>query len=138
MYVRVWLLTFQMAGITATTAGPDLRRPHYDGGLTLVRVAIPDILTDEQAALKQLFDAACDGTEVAAELLGPLEQAFTASPFFAVIASGKMGGIELGYGSDLDLVFLNDSTGSAQQTNGDKSAENNVFIPASPTVSSAS
>lgn len=64
----------------------DLRRPHYDGGLTLVRIAIPDILADEQAALKQRFDAACDGTEVAAELLGPLEQAFTASPFFAEIA----------------------------------------------------
>ena len=28
---------------------------------------------------------------------------------FAVIGYGKMGGIELGYGSDLDLVFLHDS-----------------------------
>src|SRR3546814_14029482 len=27
---------------------------------------------------------------------------------FAVIAYGKFGGIELGYGSDLDLVFLHD------------------------------
>jgi glutamate-ammonia-ligase adenylyltransferase len=29
---------------------------------------------------------------------------------------GKLGGIELGYGSDLDLVFLHDSAGSAQET----------------------
>ncbi|WP_019001077.1 bifunctional [glutamate--ammonia ligase]-adenylyl-L-tyrosine phosphorylase/[glutamate--ammonia-ligase] adenylyltransferase [Succinimonas amylolytica] len=29
---------------------------------------------------------------------------------FAVIAYGKMGGIELGYGSDLDLVFMSDSS----------------------------
>ncbi len=30
----------------------------------------------------------------------------TRTPGFAVIAYGKLGGIELGYGSDLDLVFL--------------------------------
>lgn len=36
---------------------------------------------------------------------------------FAIIAYGKLGGIELGYGSDLDLVFLYDvlKTGSAEQ-----------------------
>jgi [glutamine synthetase] adenylyltransferase / [glutamine synthetase]-adenylyl-L-tyrosine phosphorylase len=32
---------------------------------------------------------------------------------FAVIAYGKLGGIELGYGSDLDLVFLHAGTGEA-------------------------
>jgi len=35
---------------------------------------------------------------------------------FAVIAYGKMGGIELGYGSDLDLVFLYDGVGAAPTT----------------------
>ena len=35
---------------------------------------------------------------------------------FAVIAYGKMGGIELGYGSDLDLVFLYDGAGTAPTT----------------------
>jgi glutamate-ammonia-ligase adenylyltransferase len=35
---------------------------------------------------------------------------------FAVIAYGKLGGLELGYGSDLDLVFLH--TGTADQTRG--------------------
>ena len=28
------------------------------------------------------------------------------SEHFAIIAYGKLGGLELGYGSDLDLVFL--------------------------------
>lgn len=38
---------------------------------------------------------------------------------FGVIAYGKMGGLELGYGSDLDLVFLYDGDGLAL-TNGSK------------------
>ncbi len=35
---------------------------------------------------------------------------------FAVIAYGKLGGLELGYGSDLDLVFLH--SGTAEKTRG--------------------
>ena len=38
---------------------------------------------------------------------------------FGVIAYGKLGGLELGYGSDLDLVFLYDGDGLAA-TDGDK------------------
>jgi peptidyl-dipeptidase Dcp len=36
----------------------------------------------------------------------------------AVAGYGKLGGLELGYGSDLDLVFLHDSSGEIQQTQG--------------------
>jgi glutamate-ammonia-ligase adenylyltransferase len=39
-----------------------------------------------------------------------------------------LGGLELGYGSDLDLVFLHDSTGEAQNTDGEKSLDNSVFF----------
>ncbi len=39
---------------------------------------------------------------------------------FAVIAYGKLGGLELGYGSDLDLVFLH--AGTHEQTRGDEKA----------------
>ncbi|MDD5393639.1 MAG: bifunctional [glutamate--ammonia ligase]-adenylyl-L-tyrosine phosphorylase/[glutamate--ammonia-ligase] adenylyltransferase [Thiothrix sp.] len=46
---------------------------------------------------------------------------------FAIIAYGKLGGLELGYGSDLDIIFLHDSHGQAQQTNGGKVLENAVF-----------
>jgi len=45
-----------------------------------------------------------------------------------VVAYGKFGGIELGYGSDLDLVFLHDSAGTYQQTTGDNSVDNAVFF----------
>ena len=38
------------------------------------------------------------------------------------VGYGKLGGIELGYGSDLDLVFLHDSTGERQETEGLRSA----------------
>ncbi|ROR29602.1 bifunctional [glutamate--ammonia ligase]-adenylyl-L-tyrosine phosphorylase/[glutamate--ammonia-ligase] adenylyltransferase [Inmirania thermothiophila] len=47
---------------------------------------------------------------------------------FAVVAYGKLGGIELGYGSDLDLVFLHDSTGAAQQTDGPRPLDNATFF----------
>jgi len=47
---------------------------------------------------------------------------------FAVVAYGKLGGIELGYGSDLDLVFVHDSEGEAQQTDGPKPLENGLFF----------
>ncbi|WP_088916913.1 bifunctional [glutamate--ammonia ligase]-adenylyl-L-tyrosine phosphorylase/[glutamate--ammonia-ligase] adenylyltransferase [Granulosicoccus antarcticus] len=45
-----------------------------------------------------------------------------------IVAYGKLGGLELGFGSDLDLVFLHDSSGEGlQETNGEKSIENSVF-----------
>ena len=47
---------------------------------------------------------------------------------FGVIAYGKLGGMELSYGSDLDLVFLHDSTGRQQQTNGAESIANSDFF----------
>jgi glutamate-ammonia-ligase adenylyltransferase len=45
-----------------------------------------------------------------------------------VVAYGKFGGIELGYGSDLDLVFLHDSAGELQRTSGPAVVENSVFF----------
>ncbi len=45
-----------------------------------------------------------------------------------VVAYGKFGGIELGYGSDLDLVFLHDSAGDVQHTAGPKVVDNGVFF----------
>ena len=45
-----------------------------------------------------------------------------------VVGYGKLGGIELGYSSDLDLVFLHDSAGEQQETNGVKPIDNQVFF----------
>jgi glutamate-ammonia-ligase adenylyltransferase len=46
----------------------------------------------------------------------------------AAIGYGKLGGIELGYASDLDLVFLHDSEGEVQRTDGARPLDNGVFF----------
>ncbi|GAC1302702.1 MAG: bifunctional [glutamate--ammonia ligase]-adenylyl-L-tyrosine phosphorylase/[glutamate--ammonia-ligase] adenylyltransferase [Steroidobacteraceae bacterium] len=46
----------------------------------------------------------------------------------AVAGYGKLGGWELGYGSDLDLVFLHDSSGEIQHTQGHPAIDNAVFF----------
>jgi glutamate-ammonia-ligase adenylyltransferase len=46
----------------------------------------------------------------------------------AAAGYGKLGGWELGYGSDLDLVFLHDSAGEYQQTDGARPIDNGVFF----------
>jgi [glutamine synthetase] adenylyltransferase / [glutamine synthetase]-adenylyl-L-tyrosine phosphorylase len=46
----------------------------------------------------------------------------------AALGYGKLGGFELGYGSDLDLVFLHDSTGSGQETDRASPVDNQVFF----------
>ncbi len=47
---------------------------------------------------------------------------------FAVIGYGKLAGLELGYGSDLDLVFLHDSGGAQQETDGNPPLDNERFF----------
>ncbi|HEV7613083.1 MAG TPA: bifunctional [glutamate--ammonia ligase]-adenylyl-L-tyrosine phosphorylase/[glutamate--ammonia-ligase] adenylyltransferase [Steroidobacteraceae bacterium] len=46
----------------------------------------------------------------------------------AVAGYGKLGGLELGYVSDLDLVFLHDSSGEIQQTKAARPLDNGVFF----------
>jgi len=45
---------------------------------------------------------------------------------FAIFGYGKLGGIELGYGSDLDLVFVYDAKKQGS-TDGERSIDNTVF-----------
>jgi glutamate-ammonia-ligase adenylyltransferase len=47
---------------------------------------------------------------------------------FGIIAYGKLGGLELSYGSDLDIVFLHDSSGKQEVTNGEKALDNALFF----------
>jgi [glutamine synthetase] adenylyltransferase / [glutamine synthetase]-adenylyl-L-tyrosine phosphorylase len=46
----------------------------------------------------------------------------------AAIGYGKLGGMELGYSSDLDLVFLHDSHGERQETDGARPIDNQLFF----------
>jgi glutamate-ammonia-ligase adenylyltransferase len=56
------------------------------------------------------------------------EQGRSREASMIVVAYGKLGGLELGYGSDLDLVFLHDSQGEAQRTQGAQPVDNSVFF----------
>ncbi len=47
---------------------------------------------------------------------------------FAIIAYGKLGGKELHYTSDLDVIFLHNSKGNQQKTNGNQSIDNARFF----------
>jgi glutamate-ammonia-ligase adenylyltransferase len=47
---------------------------------------------------------------------------------FAIIGYGKLGGYEMHYQSDLDVIFLHDSCGEHQHTSGDKCIENSVYF----------
>ncbi|WP_252106215.1 MULTISPECIES: bifunctional [glutamate--ammonia ligase]-adenylyl-L-tyrosine phosphorylase/[glutamate--ammonia-ligase] adenylyltransferase [unclassified Halomonas] len=57
---------------------------------------------------------------------GVPEGASEFDPAFLIVGYGKLGGIELGYGSDLDLVFLHDSDGKGT-TNGPRPLDTPVF-----------
>jgi len=46
---------------------------------------------------------------------------------FAIIGYGKLGGIELGYGSDLDMVFLHGNREHNAMTDGKRPLHNDVF-----------
>jgi len=85
-----------------------LRHAHHaEVFRTLVR-DVEGLITVEQVAddLSALADATLDCT---LRWAWPrLRQHHRAAPNFAVIAYGKLGGKELGYGSDLDVVFLYD------------------------------
>jgi len=106
------------------------------------RVAVPDLTG--RLPLMKVSDRLTDIAElIVAEALvlswqpvverhgvpryGPDETAL-AEAGMIVVAYGKFGGIELGYGSDLDLVFLHDSTGEVQRTDGPRAVDNSVFF----------
>lgn len=72
------------------------------GQLPLMRVS--DHLSDLAATLVQAVEVSAWQTTAAR--YGMLPGTSAAEHGFAVVAYGKLGGIELGYSSDLDLVFL--------------------------------
>ena len=90
-----------------------LRHAHHaEVFRTLVR-DVEGLITVEQVAddLSALADATLDCT---LRWAWPrLRQHHREAPCFAVIAYGKLGGKELGYGSDLDVVFVYDAADEA-------------------------
>ncbi|WP_423221994.1 bifunctional [glutamate--ammonia ligase]-adenylyl-L-tyrosine phosphorylase/[glutamate--ammonia-ligase] adenylyltransferase [Ideonella lacteola] len=92
-----------------------LRRAHHaEVFRTLVRDVEQRITVEEVADdLSALADAVVDCCLRWA--WSHLKQRHREVPRFAVIAYGKLGGLELGYGSDLDLVFVYDDADEADK-----------------------
>ncbi|MFO1252984.1 MAG: bifunctional [glutamate--ammonia ligase]-adenylyl-L-tyrosine phosphorylase/[glutamate--ammonia-ligase] adenylyltransferase [Inhella sp.] len=93
-----------------------LRRAHHaEVFRTLVRdvegcITVEEVADDLSALADALLQTAIDWCWARQLKLG---KAHRAQPRFAVIAYGKLGGKELGYGSDLDVVFLYDDEDEA-------------------------
>jgi len=85
-----------------------LRRAHHAEVFRTLARDIEGCLTVEQVAddLSALADAVLRVTT--RWCWGRLKKAHREQPQFGIIAYGKLGGKELGYGSDLDLVFVFD------------------------------
>ncbi len=50
------------------------------------------------------------------------------TPSLGIIGYGKLGGNELHYQSDLDIIFIHNSAGDQQQTNGKKCIDNAIYF----------
>jgi glutamate-ammonia-ligase adenylyltransferase len=119
--LRYALVNFQQAA-TFRVAVTDL-----NGTLPLMKIS--DRLTDIAELVLQATLDIC-WAELVARYGAPrcVEAGVARDARFAIVAYGKLGGLELGYGSDLDLVFLHDSAGDAQHTNGERTVDNAVFF----------
>ncbi len=92
-------------------------------------MVVSDYLTEiaETTVRKALAIARRDVVNRYGEPLAVADDANSVVPF-AVIAYGKLGGLELGYGSDLDLVFIHGKGGGKGHTDGARSVNNGVFF----------
>lgn len=94
-----------------------MREAHHSQVFRLLTQDLAGLLTVERLAdhLSKLADIMIELTIVAA--WRKLQQRHRDTPRFAVVSYGKLGGKELGYASDLDIVFLfEDDDPNAQET----------------------
>jgi [glutamine synthetase] adenylyltransferase / [glutamine synthetase]-adenylyl-L-tyrosine phosphorylase len=105
----------RMAGTTLATLRGDLeaqmnalREAHHTAVFRLLAQDVESLWSVEQLA-DQLSDLADRALELGlAECWQLTRGRHRETPEFAVIAYGKLGGKELGYASDLDLIFIHD------------------------------
>ena len=99
----------------------------FSGGLALMHVS--DKLTElAEIVLNAALDVAWQDLVSRHGEPCYLDEGILRPAGFGVVAYGKLAGMEMSYSSDLDLVFLHDSTGGKQQTNGTTPLDNSMFF----------
>ncbi len=135
----------RMAGVDATDEEALVERLRQFQRAAVFRLAVADLLA--RLPVMQVSDRLTDLAELIIEcalaltwqqLTPQLGMPMCIDPGAAgdarravrlcVVGYGKLGGMELGYASDLDLVFLHDSSGSHQETEGGRGIDNQVFF----------
>jgi len=95
----------------------------------MMRVAARDLLGDDtlESIVGEISDVASACLSLAASEGAP-------DGGFAVIGLGKLGGAELNYSSDVDLLFLHDGSGSERQSQMESCAARLIGLLAGPTA----
>jgi glutamate-ammonia-ligase adenylyltransferase len=135
------VLAVRLAGIPADDLEQQMDRLRQFRQASVLHVAAADIVAGlpVTAVADRLSDIAEVVLEAVMELVWKRMTSRYGKPGYrlrgrhyeaglAIIAYGKLGGREMGYGSDLDIVFLHDSCGDEQCTSGPEVVDNNTFF----------
>ncbi|WP_457673163.1 bifunctional [glutamate--ammonia ligase]-adenylyl-L-tyrosine phosphorylase/[glutamate--ammonia-ligase] adenylyltransferase [Thiolapillus sp.] len=113
----------QMERLRQFAAGNRLRTAAADITGAIELMVVSDYLTEiAEVVLEQVLELAWDYLVRRHGRPGEVS-----GRGFAVLGYGKLGGLELGYGSDLDLVFLHADYSINAVTDGERSVPNDVF-----------
>ncbi|MCA9150362.1 MAG: bifunctional [glutamate--ammonia ligase]-adenylyl-L-tyrosine phosphorylase/[glutamate--ammonia-ligase] adenylyltransferase [Planctomycetales bacterium] len=123
----------EIAGITDRRAAMSLLRRHKRR--ELLRIAYGDLIRQQRLPvvtqqLSYLADALCEAALLFAYRALSLTRGLPRRPDghgarFVILALGKLGGVELNFSSDIDLVFIYDGDG---KTDGEKQIANSEFF----------
>jgi glutamate-ammonia-ligase adenylyltransferase len=135
------VLDVRLAGIPADDLEEQMDRLRYFKQASVLHVAATDIVTElpvagvgdhltciAEVVLERVVQLAWDHLVARYGTPGYMSHGRLREARFGIVAYGKLGGMELGYGSDLDMVFLHDSSGNEQHTAGPQVLDNNEFF----------
>ena len=135
------ILDVRLAGIPADDLEQQMDRLRQFQQASVLHVAATDIVTElplpkvadnltyiAETVLERVLQQAWDQLVARHGKPGYLRHGKLCDAHFGIVAYGKLGGYELGYGSDLDIVFLHDSSGNDQHTAGPKVLGNSEFF----------
>ena len=119
----------EMATLRQFKQASTLRVAAADIAQRMPLMVVSDHLTQiAETAVAQTLALACRDLERRYGEPQFVHQGKRQSAAFAIIGYGKLGGLELGYGSDLDVIFLYDGHGTDATTSGPKVVDNSVFF----------